>query len=57
MSEANNGYRATPIVEAWGDSGWKAGVLLSGGDDARRSTGQEPGRPAVRFARGRLAVR
>lgn len=27
-------YLATPIVEAWGDSGWKAGVLLSG-DDAR----------------------
>ncbi len=35
MSEANHGYRATPIVEPWGDSGWKAGVLLSGGDDAR----------------------
>ena len=35
MSEVNTGYRATPIVEAWGDSGWKAGVLLSGGDDAR----------------------
>ena len=35
MSEANQGYRATPIVEPWGDSGWKAGVLLSGGDDAR----------------------
>lgn len=25
-------YRATPIAESWGDSGWKAGVLLSGGD-------------------------
>jgi hypothetical protein len=25
-------YEATPIVEAWGDSGWKAGVLLSSGD-------------------------
>jgi len=25
-------YRAIPIVEPWGDSGWKAGVLLSGGD-------------------------
>ena len=25
-------YRATPIVEPWGDAGWKAGVLLSGGD-------------------------
>ena len=35
MSEAGGGYRATPIVEPWGDSGWKAGVLLSGGDDAR----------------------
>jgi hypothetical protein len=28
------GYQFTPIVEAWGDAGWKAGVLLSG-DDAR----------------------
>jgi len=35
MSEPGNGYWATPIVEPWGDSGWKAGVLLSGGDDAR----------------------
>jgi hypothetical protein len=36
MSDSEkNGYRATPIVEPWGDSGWKAGVLLSGGDDAR----------------------
>jgi hypothetical protein len=35
MSSSDNGYRATPIVEPWGDSGWKAGVLLSGGDDAR----------------------
>jgi len=34
-SSEKNGYRATPIVEPWGDSGWKAGVLLSGGDDAR----------------------
>jgi hypothetical protein len=34
-SSEKDGYRATPIVEAWGDSGWKAGVLLSGGDDAR----------------------
>lgn len=25
-------YRVTPIAESWGDSGWKAGVLLSGGD-------------------------
>ena len=29
-----DGYSATPIVEPWGDAGWKAGVLLSG-DDAR----------------------
>ncbi len=29
---AGEGYRATPIVEPWGDAGWKAGVLLSGGD-------------------------
>jgi hypothetical protein len=29
---AGDGYHATPIVEPWGDSGWKAGVLLSGGD-------------------------
>ncbi len=28
----DNQYRATPIAESWGDSGWKAGVLLSGGD-------------------------
>jgi hypothetical protein len=25
-------YRAIPIVEQWGDAGWKAGVLLSAGD-------------------------
>ena len=31
-SHAGDGYSATPIVEPWGDSGWKAGVLLSGGD-------------------------
>ena len=29
---ADGEYRATPIAESWGDSGWKAGVLLSGGD-------------------------
>jgi hypothetical protein len=29
---AGEGYRATPIVEPWGDAGWKAGVLLSCGD-------------------------
>ena len=36
MSSAasREGYQATPIVEPWGDSGWKAGVLLHG-DDAR----------------------
>jgi hypothetical protein len=35
MSEATSeGYRFTPIVEPWGDSGWRAGVLLSA-DDAR----------------------
>ncbi len=28
----SSGYEATPIVEPWGDSGWKAGVLLSAGD-------------------------
>lgn len=27
-------YQAIPIAEMWGDSGWRAGVLLSG-DDAR----------------------
>lgn len=31
-SQADGEYRATPIAESWGDSGWKAGVLLSGGD-------------------------
>jgi hypothetical protein len=25
-------YRVIPIVEPWGDDGWKAGVLLSAGD-------------------------
>ena len=29
---AGDGYLATPIVEPWGDAGWKAGVLLSAGD-------------------------
>jgi hypothetical protein len=32
--EGVEGYQFTPIVERWGDAGWKAGVLLSG-DDAR----------------------
>ena len=31
---ANSAYEATPIAECWGDSGWRAGVLLSA-DDAR----------------------
>lgn len=30
--DAEGEYSATPIAESWGDSGWKAGVLLSGGD-------------------------
>ena len=25
-------YQATPIAEGWGDTDWRAGVLLSGGD-------------------------
>jgi hypothetical protein len=25
-------YQAVPIAEGWGDSDWRAGVLLSGGD-------------------------
>ena len=33
-SGAAAGYVAIPIAESWGDSGWKAGVLLRG-DDAR----------------------
>ncbi len=35
MAEARRSskeYEAIPIAESWGDSGWKAGVLLSGGD-------------------------
>ena len=31
-SRTSGEYRVTPIAESWGDSGWKAGVLLSGGD-------------------------
>ncbi len=35
MREGSGGaYEAVPIAECWGDSGWRAGVLLSG-DDAR----------------------
>ena len=25
-------YRATPIAEGWGETDWRAGVLLSGSD-------------------------
>ena len=25
-------YQAVPIAEIWGDTDWRAGVLLSGGD-------------------------
>jgi hypothetical protein len=32
MREATGEYKVTPIAESWGESGWKAGVLLSGGD-------------------------
>jgi hypothetical protein len=32
IPRASDGYSATPIVEPWGDEGWRAGVLLSGGD-------------------------
>ena len=31
-SSSADGYSAIPIVEPWGDSGWRAGVLLSCGD-------------------------
>ena len=47
MRDGSDGaaYQAIPIAESWGDSGWKAGVLLSG-DDARgdrpaKSLGQQ----------------
>jgi len=32
MSSWGEAYRAIPIVEQWGEAGWKAGVLLSAGD-------------------------
>ncbi len=32
MSSWGEAYRAVPIVEQWGDAGWKAGVLLSAGE-------------------------
>lgn len=42
---SDEGYEATPIVEAWGDSGWKAGVLVSGdggrGNGAAKSLGAQ----------------
>ena len=28
----SSGYEATPIAEPWGESAWKAGVLLSWDD-------------------------
>jgi hypothetical protein len=31
-SYAADGYYAVPIVEPWGDEGWRAGVLLGCGD-------------------------
>jgi len=31
-SSWGDSYQAIPIVEPWGDTGWKAGVLLSAGD-------------------------
>ena len=41
----DEGYQATPIVEPWGDSGWKAGVLLSGdggrGNGSAKSLGEQ----------------
>ena len=52
-----DGYFATPIVEPWGDQGWRAGVLLSGGD-ARGDRPAKSLRPAaLRVARRRLAIR
>ena len=41
----SDGYQATPIVEPWGDNGWKAGVLLSWddprGDRSAKSLGEQ----------------
>lgn len=31
-SDPTGAYQAIPIAESWGDSGWKAGVLLSAND-------------------------
>ena len=52
-------YRAVPIAEGWGDTDWRAGVLLSGGD----ARGDRPAKSlyphlfpsqeeALQFARG-----
>ena len=42
---SDEGYQATPIVEPWGDSGWKAGVVLSGdggrGNGSAKSLGEQ----------------
>ncbi len=42
---SDEGYQATPIVEPWGDSGWRAGVLLSGdggrGNGSAKSLGEQ----------------
>ena len=42
---SEEGYQATPIVEPWGQSGWKAGVLLSGdggrGNGSAKSLGEQ----------------
>jgi len=53
----SSGYEATPIVEPWGDSRWKAGVLLSWddprGDQSAKSLGDrlfESREDALEFA-------
>lgn len=52
-------YMATPIAEGWGDTDWRAGILLSGGDPRgdRPAKGLYPqlfptAEEALRFARG-----
>ena len=32
MASWGDAYHVEPIVEPWGDAGWKAGVLLSAGE-------------------------
>jgi hypothetical protein len=55
-------YQAMPIAEGWGDTDWRAGVLLSGGD----ARGDRPAKSlypqlfssqeeALQFARGECA--